>query len=110
MQGEGIYSGDEACGWCLQGRDCLTLWLRYTSECTDLTTIRTIRRVDPKTRKVVSRHSGDTRRSRRAVVLPIPPTASQRYGSHYSQGSWSREAPGHYREDETSENAPHTIP
>src|ERR1700738_3269329 len=109
MESEGIYSGNEACGWWLYCGDCLTLWLRYASGCTDLTTIRTIRRIDPKTRKGVSRCSGYIRRSR-AVVLPVPTTTRRRRGSCYSQGNWSCEAASHYREDETSEKPPHIIP
>lgn len=85
----------------------MTLWLRYTGGCTDLGTIRTLRRINPKTRKVVNRHSGDTRRSRRAMVLPIPTAASLRRSSCYSQGHWSHEAPSHYREHETSKKPAH---
>jgi hypothetical protein len=84
----------------------MTLWLRYTGGCSELGTIRAIRRIDPKTRKVVSRHSGDTRRT---VVLPIPTTTGRRCGSCYSPGNWSQEAPSHYREHETSDEPPHII-
>ena len=85
------------------------MWLRYTGGRTNLETIRTIGRIDPKTRKVVSRNSGDSRRSRSTVVLPIPTTTGRRCGPCHSPGNWSHEAPSQNREHETSDEPPHII-